>query len=384
MKCYKILKFASLMAAMLLLATGCASTPPKKNEKHAARLLIRLPTSCNTPSGATLDAEGNIVLSIPNFNNDALLKDGLIETPVPPKMVKIDKKNELTTWYEFREEDMHPDTGKIGPMDCAFGPDGNLYVADMQIFWDNHQQSRLLRINVIDGHPVGMDVVVEGFIASNGMVWKGDTLFVTESVLVHPKGGEKNSQLLSGVYAFKIDELKSGCLILPPYDENNPERHLMEIFHSSGKGGFGADGVTVDGKGNLYTSIMEDGLIYKTSFDDKGEPFETSLFARSNDIVSAAGIMWRKEDNQIYVADMLNNAVYKVDMKGDVQTLLKNPDTGGADGSLDQPCEVLIRGNELIVVNMGMTWEETTGLLLNTKIDKPYTISVIPLGRGDM
>jgi hypothetical protein len=384
MKCYNILKFMSLIAAMLLFVTGCASTTPKKNEKHAARLLIRLPKSCNTPSGATLDAEGNIILSIPNFNNDALLKGGLIETPAPPKMVKIDKNNELTTWYEFRDEDMHPDTGKIGPMGCAFGPDGNLYVTDMQTFWDNHQQSRLLRINVIDGRPVGMDVVVEGFMVSNDMVWKGDTLFVTESVLAHPKGGEKTSQLLSGVYAFKIDELKSGCLILPPYDDNNPERHLMEVFHSTGRGGFGAVGVTVDGKGNLYTSIMEDGLIYKTSFDDKGEPFESSLFAKSNGMVSAAGIVWRKEDNQLYVADMLNNAVYKMDMKGNVQPLPKNPDTDEADGFLDKPYEVLIRGNELIVVNMGMTWEETTGLLVNTKNDKPYIISVIPLGRGDM
>ncbi|MDH3356225.1 MAG: SMP-30/gluconolactonase/LRE family protein [Desulfobacteraceae bacterium] len=384
MKRYEIAKFALLMAAFFLLAAGCALIPKNKHEKHAARLLIRLPTSCNTPDGATLDADGNIILSIPNFNNGELLKGGLIETPAPPKMVKIDKNNELTTWYEFREVDMHPDTGKIGPMDCAFGPDGNLYVADMQMFWDNHQQSRLLRINVIDGMPVSMDVVVEGFIAANGMVWKGDTLFVTETLLAYPKKGEKNPQLLSGVYAFKIDELKNGCLILPPFEENNPERHLMEVFRSSGRVGFGADGVAVDGNGNLYTSIIEDGLIYKTSFDDKGEPIETRLFARSNDMVSADGIVWRKEDNRIYVADILNNAVHVVDMKGNVRTLHKNPDTDGADGSLDQPCEVLIRGNELIVMSMDMPWEDTTGLLVNTKIDEPYTISVILLGRGDM
>jgi sugar lactone lactonase YvrE len=384
MKRYKIAKVASLMTAIFLLAAGCALTPKNKHEKHAARLLIRLPTSCNTPAGATLDADGNIILSIPNFNNGELLKDGRIETPAPPKMVKIDKNNELTTWYEFREEDMHPDTGKIGPMDCAFGSDGNLYVADMQVFWDNHQKSRLLRINVIDGMPVSMDVVVEGFIAAKGMVWKGDTLFVTETLLAYPKKGEKNPQLLSGVYAFKIDELKNGCLILPPFEENYPERHLMEVFRSSGRVGFGADGVAVDGNGNLYTSIIEDGLIYKTSFDDKGEPIETRLFSRSNDMVSADGIVWRKEDNCIYVADILNNAVHVVDMKGNVQTLHKNQDTDGADGSLDQPCEVLIRGNELIVMSMDMPWEDTTGLLVNTKIDEPYTISVILLGRGDM
>ena len=384
MKWYKIAKFASITATIFLLV-ACASTPKKDRElRTTPRLLIRLPSSCNTPDGATLDVEDNIILSIPNFNNDALIKDKVIETPFPPKIVKIDKNNELTTWYEFQKEDMHPDTGKIGPVDCAFGPDGNLYVADMQNFWDNHQQSRLVRINVIDSRPVCMDVVVEGFMIANGMVWKGDTLFVTETVLAYPKRSEKNSQLLSGIYAFKIDELKSGCLILPPYDEHNPERHLMEVFRSSGRLGFGADGVTVDGKGDLYTSIMEDGLIYKTSFDDKGEPVETSLFAKSNDMVSAAGIVWRKKDHLIYVADVLNNAVHKVDMNGNVMTLYKNSDTDGANESLDQPSEVLIRGNELIVINMGMSWEDTTGAFFNAKIDGPYTISVIPLEKDNM
>ena len=384
MKWYKIAKFASITATIFLLV-GCASTPKKDREMRITpRTLIRLPLSCNTPDGATLDAEGNIILLIPNFNNEALIKNKVIETPFPPKIVKIDKENELTTWYEFQKEDMHPDTGKIGPMDCAFGPDGNLYVTDMQIFWDNHQQSRLLRINVIDGRPVSTDVVVEGFIMANGLVWKGDTLFVTETVLAYPKRSEKNSQLLSGIYAFKVDELKSGCLILPPYDENNPERHLMEVFRSSGRLGFGAYGVALDRKGNLYTSIMEDGLIYKTSFDDKGEPVETSLFAKSNDMVSAAGIVWRNKDHRMYVADILNNAVHKVDMNGNVMTLYKNSDTDEADGSLDQPSEVLLRGNDLIVVNMGMTWEDTAGMFVNTRIDAPYTISVIPLGKGNM
>lgn len=96
-------------------------------------------------------------------------------------------------------------------------------------------------------------------------------------------------------------------------------------------------------------------------------------------MVSADGIVWREKDNRIYVADILHNAVHVVDMKGNVWTLHKNPDTDGADGSLDQPCEVVLRGNELIVVSMDMPWEDPTGLLVNTKIDEPYTLSVIQL-----
>jgi len=351
-------------------------------EKDALRLLLSLPDDCNTPDGATLDAKGNIILAVPNFNNKALLKSKRIEKAAPPKMVKIDKNNKLTTWYKFLQKDMHPDTGKIGPMDCAFGPDGNLYVADMQIFWDGKNKSRLLRINVKDGEPVNMDVVVEGFIVSNGLVWKGDTLFVSETILAHSpkvKEGEKKPQLISAVYAFTLDELKKGPVKLSPYDKDSPDEHLVAVFRSSGRVGFGADGVTVDGAGNLYTSIIEDGVIYKTTFNDKGKPIETKLFAKSNDMMSADGIVWRKADNRIYVADMLGNAVHAVDMKGNVRTLHKNGDTDGADGSLDQPCEVLVRGNELIVVSMDMPWNDPKGLLTNTKIDKPYTISTIPL-----
>jgi len=65
--------------------------------------------------------------------------------------------------------------------------------------------------------------------------------------------------------------------------------------------------------------------------------------------------------------------------EGNVLTLHKNGDTDGSDGSLDQPAEVIIRGNELIVVNMDMLWDDPQDLLVNTKIDEPYTLSVIPL-----
>lgn len=371
-----------LACTLSLLLAGISPEAASGGDPHTARLLLRLPDSINTPDGATLDSQGNVILSAPNFNNGALLEAKRIDRPAPPRMVKVDKHNRLTTWYEFRQADMHPDTGKIGPMDCAFGPDGNLYVADMQIFWNGDHKSRLLRINVRDGNPVNMDVVAEGFIVSNGTVWKGDTLFVTETVLAHtPKAeeGEKKPQLLSAVYAFDLDELTKGRVTLPPYDEKNPDPHLVAVFRSSNRVGFGADGVTVDAEGNLFTSIIEDGLIYKTRFDDKGEPTETRLFAKNPEMVSADGIVWREKDNRIYVAGFLHNAVHAVDADGEVHTLHRNPDTDGADGSLDQPAEVLLRGNELIVVNMDMPWDDPTGLLVNTTIDQPYTLSVIQL-----
>lgn len=31
----------------------------------------------------------------------------------------------------------HPETNKVAPLDCAFGSDGNLYIADCQAFAEN-------------------------------------------------------------------------------------------------------------------------------------------------------------------------------------------------------------------------------------------------------
>ncbi len=146
---------------------------------------------------------------------------------------------------------------------------------------------------------------------------------------------------------------------------------------TTGRIGYGADGLTFDGKGNLYCAIFEDGVIYRTSFDADGKAKAPVLFAKDPKMASSDGIEWRAADNKIYVADMLNNAVQVVAMDGSVTTLHQNGDTDGADGLLDQPCEVVIDGNRLIVMNMDWWWD--CEWLTNKKVDQPFTISVIEL-----
>jgi sugar lactone lactonase YvrE len=295
-------------------------------------------------------------------------------------MATIDSKNQFRTWYEFKPGDLHPDTGKVGPMDCAFGPDGNLYLADNQLFSNKAHKSRLLRINIRNGKPVGCDVLVEGFICANGMVWHGEQLYVSETILMESPAAEEGRpkpKLISGVYRFKLDELTAGRIKLNPYTRDSADPHLIARYESSNSVGFGADGVACDASGNLYCGIFEDGVIYKTTFDKNGKPNDPVTFAKDEKMLCCDGIIWRRKDNKIYVADMLANAIQVVDMNGQVTTLHRNGDTDGADGSLDQPCEVLERGNELIVINMDMPWESDT--LTNTAIDKPYTVSAFEI-----
>ncbi len=363
--------FPILMSAMVLPGHAAGGTP---------RLLVELPPPCNTPDGCTLSRAGDLILSVPNFNNKALMQAGVIDKEAPATMLCIDKENKVSTWYDFKGKDLHPETGKVGPMGCAFGPDGHLYLADNQFFFNGANKSRLLRVRCENGKPVGCEVVVEGFIVANAVVWHGDRVFVSETILAPiPKEtpGMGKAPLYSGTYGFHIDEFKNGPVKLSAWRADKPDAHLIATYASSGRVGFGADGLTVDGAGNLYCGIFEDGVVYKTSFDGTGKVLTTRVFASDHQMACCDGIFWNKADNRIYVADMLNNAVQAVDMSGKVSTLHKNGDTTGADGLLDQPCEVHVRGDELIVVNMDMPWE--SDLLANKKIDKPYTVSVIKL-----
>lgn len=65
-------------------------------------------------------------------------------------------------------------------------------------------------------------------------------------------------------------------------------------------------------------------------------------------------------------------------MSGKVTTSQKNGDVTGENGRLDEPAEVITRGNQLAVVNMNMAWA-TPGLSVDAKVDGKGHLSVIDL-----
>lgn len=357
--------FARSLAVMLVVLAGCATPGPE--------LLVSLPRSCNTPDGMTLSPDGTTVfLSCPNFNVQRPgTPEGTLDPLYPGVIVTLGADGAVTNFCTLPA---HPETRKAGPMGLDLGPDGSLYVADNQYFYDQNGKSRLVRIALKDGKPAGADTVVEGFNLANAVIWRADHVYVSDTFLDIP--GRPGS---SGVYRFTLSELETGPVRIRPGGE---DPHLLAQFTTTPRSPrndtAGADGLVFDNVGNLYVGSFGDGVIYKLTFDGRGDvASQTVLVGDPKKIPCVDGLCYDAAIDGIYVADSERNAVHLVTPDGDVSTIWENEDTDGAGGALDQPCEVLVRGNELLVVSFDMPFPG----LKNTAFDAPYTVSVFALDR---
>jgi hypothetical protein len=336
-------------------------------EKFRPKLLLELGEDCNTPDGMRLNATtGEVIVACPNFNTNEK------ENKFPGKVMKITKDNK---WELFSDFPAHPDTGRSCPMGMDFGPDGNLYVADNQYFYNKDHKSRLVRIKIQDGKAAGTEVVVEGFKLSNAVMFKGNDVYVSDTFFdLQDKPGT------SGIYRIGLDEMNKGVVKLLPKDQAANDPHLVATWqtelvpHRQGELS-GADGLTFDAEGNLYSGNFGNGVMHKVTFNADGSVASCKEFVKDWPRMTCVdGIFFDAKRNCIYVADSEKNAIQVVWLpEGKVTTLWENADTDGSGGLLDQPCEPALRGDELIVVNFDMPFPG----LKNTNFDKPYTISVI-------
>ncbi|MFH1920463.1 MAG: hypothetical protein ABIP48_11335 [Planctomycetota bacterium] len=328
-----------------------AQTPRKKSE-----LFLELPLDlCNTADAMCLLPDGNIILSVPNFNDQSQ----------QPLFMKITPDNEAEVFMELPN---HPETGKpIGPLGICVAPSGDLFFGDLQ--QEVQRKSRVMRIGMEDGRPRELIPAIEGFTVANALIIRDGYLYVSETQM-----DPDAKPCVSGVFRFKLDELEDAIVVLAtPFAEDPHLIGTMETFDEELP--LGADGLAFDKEGNLYVGNFAGGTVHRFQFDNEGNVTSNEIFARADFMKSADGLFFDPVTDKIYVADSRSNAVQVVSLDGSVETLAQNGVTDGLDGGMDQPCEVLLRGRELIVSNMD--WPVPGGL--NTQYDKPCTLSVIKL-----
>ncbi|MFM9195971.1 MAG: SMP-30/gluconolactonase/LRE family protein [Planctomycetia bacterium] len=348
--------FTRRVAAPLLLAAMLVAAPGLADEKLGPPSVVRMPPWCNTPDGMTLMDDGTVLLSCPNFN----------DTAYPGVIMKLDRDNTLSIFFPCT---VHPGTKRGCPMGLDVGPDGHVYYADNQSFSDKNHASRLMRVVMEKGRPVRGEVAVEGLKLANAVAWHGDAVYVSDTFLdIEGKPG------MSGVYRFTLDELARGTVKVTP---GLGDRHLLATFQTKTNPRnemAGADGVTLDTAGRLYTGNFGDGVFSRVTIAADGTAKEQSVVSTAISCVD--GIFYDAARDRIFIADSEKNAVQVFNpATGQMTTLWENDDSDGADGSLDQPCEVLVRGDDLIVANFDMPFPG----MKNKVFDKAHTLSIFRL-----
>lgn len=339
-----------------LLALVCLVTAhncSRAQEPAKAKLFLQLAEKYNTPDGMTLLPNGDIILSVPNFND------------VTPGacLLRISATNEVS---EFLKLPSHPVTGKpVGALGVCVAPSGDLFLADYQS--TGERQSRVLKIVMKDGKPVDLVPAVIGFHVSNAVICRDGYLYVSETQI-----DIKSQPATSGVFRFKLEELAGEAVKLA--DDETKDPHFLDLIEvHDAELPLGADGLCFDKRGNLYIGNFADGTVHQFKLNSDGKVVSNKVFARADFMKSADGLTYDSKTGVIYVADSRTNSVQMVLPNGTVKTLAGNGDTDGLDGGMDQPCETLLRGRELIISNMDWPVPGT----INKQYNLPCTLSVI-------
>jgi sugar lactone lactonase YvrE len=376
-----------LFLSAALAFTGCASHPGRSNNAgpmmgspsplQTPALFAALPEAVATSDGMAIAPDGDLVVACPNFADQTK----------PACLLKIGQDLKPRVWVKVPPL---PETGVACPMGIEFGPDGDLYVCDNQ-GWSGSQptqfKGRMLRLRIQGDQVQSCTVIAEGMEHPNGVRVRGDSIYVTESLMTKVK--DPQGRMVSGVYRFKLQDknVKVSNTLADP-------NLIVLLVTLNTNCPYGADGIVFDHKGNLYIGNFGDGAIHKITFDDGGNVTGNTIFAKTDldysldpkspgflaqatkaRMRTTDGICADDQDN-FYVADFSNNAIAKVTPEGKISVLAQNGDTDGLRGELNEPGEPIVWKGRLIISNFNTVVGPDK---VHTKHTSPTVMSVLNL-----
>jgi sugar lactone lactonase YvrE len=313
-----------------------------------AKLFANLPDNCPTPDAFDVAPDGSLTLTCPNYANRKLQGE-LFSLSAKGKVTH------LATVPKLKQKN------KANPMGLAYGPEGELYIADSR----GPKNGRILKLTFKNNKVDSSQVIASG-LNPNGLRYHQGYIYVTQPKM--PKVKSKKST--SAVYRFKATDsnLKMSNTLADKHiifsvETQNPDRQ------------FGLDGLVFDQQGRLYTTDFGDGTIYRLTLNDDGVVTHKEIYAQVPNTTGVDGMAIDATGN-LYLAGFSQNQLLKVNTQGTVSIIADYPDNNGSNGQLDQPADLIVYKNKLIISNFDLMVSKG---MLNSKHSKPYTLSVIDL-----
>ncbi|WP_295764238.1 SMP-30/gluconolactonase/LRE family protein [uncultured Oscillibacter sp.] len=326
---------------------------------QTSKLFLKLPEdlAC-TPDGMTIDSEGDLVLSCPNF----------ADLSMPSCVLKIDKDRNVRHWFDVPK---NPYSGEARAMGIEFGPEGDIFLVD-NAGWTGRPNmvytGRILRLKVDEGGVTQCTVVADNMEHPNGLRIRNGHIYVTQSCMERQK--TESGKLMSCVYCFPVD--------LEDYHCTNTlaDDYILETFITENpKCQYGVDGIMFDHAGDLYVGNFGDGAVHKLVLSEDGtKVVENTVWAKDPANLKSTDGMSLDRYGNIYVADFSANAIAKITPDGTVTRIASSPDTDGFNGELDQPGEPCVWGDKIIISCFDLVTDDDK---VNTAHEMPATMAML-------
>ncbi|MDR1477645.1 MAG: SMP-30/gluconolactonase/LRE family protein [Planctomycetaceae bacterium] len=360
--------FVTLSISVLISAFLCNNPFAATPELQTPKLLAVLPEYCPTPDGMAIDSEGRLCVACPNYADQSK----------PAVVIRIDKSGKIEKWFNVP---VLKETGVACPMGIAFGRDGELFICDNQGWTGKAEglfKGRLLECKIQgkgDDAKITTRTIANGIEHPNGVRFHNGKIYITNSLMTKIK--HKSGLLVSGVYCFDPTETKTITITNTAEDANL----LLTALTYNKDCQYGIDGIAFDKSGDLYLGNFGDGTILRAKIDDKGKTVGAEVWAKNpKNLRTTDGICFDDNGN-LYVADFSENAIAIITPDAKVHRIAKSPDSDGANGELDQPGEPISWNGKLVIT----CFDAVIGPdKVNTKHDKPYTITTLDLIKGKL